>query len=397
MRVLNAFYDMAVSPCSYDFFTFLFSSELCRVRRKLDAIKLVIVHGPDNFFRDDQIRTLEQNKTFFENVIVPGISLLPTCTSFMWMKREELNFSQIDPTFVFPRGYKPTNPVPEYIGNDLVASRIRGDTPSFLDAPSYAKKFAQDFITSIGMNKPIITLTTREISRDNQNSTRTISHNVWREAFQKLSKNFTPVVIRDSFHCHDEPLFEEIIECPQASVHLPFRLALYEKARMNFSKNTGPALLLFYGRTNATYFNKFDNDVIAVSQTWFENNYGITEGGQYPMTTLSKKYCWEPETSFAIENFAHNSSESSQHVLELNELDRSDDAKLSIVTASRVLIKNIRHELMREDVLLHKMIKDLILKFNLDFDLNESLLKLNKDMFPPGTVKTLILESEKLK
>ena len=81
MNSLYCFYDMQVSPCSYDFFTFLYSAEVCRIRRGLKSIKLILVKGQNHNFRQDQIRTQDQNETFFQNVIVPGISLLPSCES----------------------------------------------------------------------------------------------------------------------------------------------------------------------------------------------------------------------------------------------------------------------------------------------------------------------------
>ena len=71
MKTLVCFYDMAVSPCSYDFFTFMYSAEICRIRRSLDDINLILVQGLKNKFRNDEIRSDEQNQTFFDNVILP--------------------------------------------------------------------------------------------------------------------------------------------------------------------------------------------------------------------------------------------------------------------------------------------------------------------------------------
>ena len=89
MSTLYCFYDMEVSPASYDFFTFLHSAEICRLRRGFGSIKLILVKGSNFDFRHDEIRTRSQNETFFQNVILPGISLLPSCDSFMWLPREE--------------------------------------------------------------------------------------------------------------------------------------------------------------------------------------------------------------------------------------------------------------------------------------------------------------------
>ena len=109
-------------------------------------MKLIIVHGTKEYFRDDQIRSIDQNKTFFHNVIIPGIALLPSCNSFMWIRREEINLQDLDPTFIFPRGYAPLQPVSEYVAHELVCARIRNDEVSYLKAPDYAKKIVNEFI-----------------------------------------------------------------------------------------------------------------------------------------------------------------------------------------------------------------------------------------------------------
>ena len=62
---LKCFYDFAVSPASYDFFTFLISAEICRKRRGFESISLFFIKGPVSGFRQDKIRTIEQNLTFF--------------------------------------------------------------------------------------------------------------------------------------------------------------------------------------------------------------------------------------------------------------------------------------------------------------------------------------------
>ena len=142
MKTLFCFYDMAVSPCSYDFFTFLYSAEICRIRRGLSDIKLIFVHGTEGKFRKDNIRTQQQNETFFNNVILPGISLLPSCESFMWLNRQEISFQSLPAQNIFPRGYTLNQPTSEYVAHALVASLLRKDTPGFLKAPSYSRKIA---------------------------------------------------------------------------------------------------------------------------------------------------------------------------------------------------------------------------------------------------------------
>ena len=390
MKILHCFYDMEKSPCSYDFFTFLYSAEICRKRRGLNSIKLMVVHGNDDLFRLDNIRSQEQNKQFFQNVIIPGISLLPHCESFMWVARKDLTKQELDPTYVFPRGYVPQNPVAAYVGDDLVSCLIREDMPSFLTAPNYAKKLAQEFIDSVSDGKPVITLTTREIGRDDINKKRKILQHVWKEALHRLKNEFTPVIVRDTYFCNQPPLIDGIVECPQASIHLPLRMALYEKSFLNFTKNCGPAVLTLYGKTNVVYFNSFDNEVHATSQAWYESVYGITAGGCFPMTTISKRFCWDEESVSAILSLTMDTNLELLESMSTNKLNRLEDITLSVLTATRYLIRSIRRNVLPEDVLLYKKISEIIDKHGIKFNLEQSLIKIDETICPEDMISTLI-------
>ena len=51
---LTSFYDLAVTPCSFDFFSYLVNAEICRKRRGLSSIRLIFVKGPNKGFRQDK-------------------------------------------------------------------------------------------------------------------------------------------------------------------------------------------------------------------------------------------------------------------------------------------------------------------------------------------------------
>jgi len=386
---------MAVSPCSYDFFTFLYSAQICKKRRGLETIKLIFVHGTKNNFRDDNLRTDEQNKTFFENVIIPGISLLKDCDSFMWIKRSDINLENVDPTNIFPRGYSPVKPVSEYLPGELIAAQIRNDKPSLLRAPDYALKLAQDYLSITSKGKPVITLTTRELERENNNRTRNIKKSEWHAALKDISKDFTPIVIRDTGKSHDNQLFEGIAECPQAAVHLPFRMALYSSAYLNFTKNAGPSLLLLYGECNTIFLSEYDNDVTALSEDWFKNHFGMDGNSQYPMTTVSKKFVWGKEDRKNIVNFCYENNQKEISSTELNRFSSSENVKASIIAAVRHLIKVMQYNLMLEDVKLYREIEKLNQNYRVFSNLQEDLLKIEKENLPQGTISTLIKEASK--
>ena len=162
---LYCFYDMEVSPCSYDFFSFLYSAEICRVRRNLKKINMALVQGPNRKYRsDNNYRSFERNETFFNNVISPGLTVLPSISSYSWQPRESMDINGIPEWNKFPRGYSETKPFPAYLSRELVAANS-GDKPGRFVAPDYARKLVNDFINSRIGSKPFITITARELDR----------------------------------------------------------------------------------------------------------------------------------------------------------------------------------------------------------------------------------------
>ena len=84
-KKLNCFYDLSVAPCSYDFFAFLISAELHRIRNHFDNLSLIFLPGPNHGYKEDIHRSFEQNDNFFKNVLLPGPLLLPSCNSVIWL------------------------------------------------------------------------------------------------------------------------------------------------------------------------------------------------------------------------------------------------------------------------------------------------------------------------
>ena len=397
MKTLFCFYDMAVSPCSYDFFTFLYSAEICRVRRGLSNIKLIFVHGPEGKYRKDNIRTFEQNEIFFNNVIIPGTSVLPSCESFMWDERQGISFQSLAAHNIFPRGYTLNQPTAEYVANELVASLFRKDPPGFLEAPSYARKIAEQITNSRAGSAPYVTLTVREIERDNANNTRTINYDVWSDAITKLKeRGIETIVVRDTSHAFCPALFPNTLEAPEASVHLPTRLALYENALLNFTKNNGPGVLQLYSKARSMIFNSFDDDVIALSRKWYSSNYGMCHGDQYPMTTKSTKVIWDNETPAAIIQGADEAMNASENNIELNSFTNIENVKSSLIVAWRHLASQLCYGLMQEDILLFTGIKETNTQFKFFDSVEEPLLELSGEKLSREVVRELFAKSDEV-
>lgn len=355
---LYCIYDMEVSPCSYDFLTFLYTAEVCRIRRKLEKIKLYIVKATHGDFRQDTIRSTIQNENYFNNVIIPGISLLGSCVSFSWSSREELTWLKVtNETQIFPRGYSVEKPTAEYTSRELVASKIRGDKIGALKAPEYAANLAKKFHQSLD-GKNFITVTLRELEREDPGDIRKMKIDVWKSIFKKIKKmDIIPVIIRDTQNLFNEPLFEDAVELSLASLHLPFRVAIYEKALLNFVKSNGPVVTLLFGNAPGVILLEFDNKVISCSENWFNGNFGMVRGSQFPMQTKNTICIWGNEDEPLITDLIEISKQNLVPFDSGDEFNNEGNLIASLKTAISHLLYCVQFNILEEDISLFKAIK----------------------------------------
>ena len=388
MKYLHCYYDMSVAPCSYDFFSFFMHCEIARIRRNLDHIFLHFIKGPKNEFRQDNLRSDSQNLTFFLNVIIPGLSVLKSCKKFEWVEREEISGVPANPDLIFPRGYHPQKPVADYVGNDFALSRVRGDLPGYFQAPPFAREFASQWISRF-KEKKIVTLTVRELERDDVGGTRSIDKEIWETFFEYLKTlDFEPVVLRDTHYAFTgKKIFQNAVECPEGSLSVAFRLALYEASEYNFFKNNGPQLLAFFCDTRSADFLKFDNNVTALSENWFNNNFGMKIDCDYPMTRKKIKFVWKNEdVSLIKELFETRNTQNSQ---QLNDFYDLEHLALTIGVAMRKFLNDLTlSPLLAEDVQFMKALAKADDKFpNLKIpDLKELINKHSDQMFEKNLI-----------
>jgi hypothetical protein len=378
-------YDLSVSPCSYDFFQFLVSAELHRKRYGFASIQLIFLPGPKNGYRQDSIRTDEQNEMFFKNVILPGTSVLPSITSVLqYDNRSDFILPQRPLHAIYPRGFKVIAPVADYVLSGVAAGFFRGEGVAIFEAPGYAKDIASKMLAKIGGDKKIVTLTTRELARDDS-GTRTIQKEVWRDFFATIDRNiFQPVIIRDTATAFtSDPFFNDIPEINAASIHLPLRLAKYEESYLNYFKNNGPAVFGYYSRANAIIFNEFDDKHIALSADWHKNNYGMNRGSQNPLPLQNIKIVYGVETVDVLkEALAGRIAKLNCEITDVNPFKDADNMVLTLLTSLNYMVQNLKFGVLPEDAFTVKIAQQVIKNHNLDWDLESFITELESKGWP---------------
>ncbi len=295
---LTAFYDLSVSPASYDFFTFLQLADLFRIRSGLKYIKVVFVPGDVNGFRGDKFKPLHVNQMMVRNVLIPGVSLLPSCKSYHLLeRRDEASEFYSVATHIFPRAYTVDRPLPDYLYPALNAAHLRGEDISLFTAPEDWHRQARSYISSQANGKKLVTLTIRNCS---YHATHKRQNNVaeWRKFLNGLdTRIYHPVIIPDAESPFDVPVelaeFDVLVE---ASMCLLFRMAIYENAHVNLFIPNGPFVCAKFSKSNALLFKVIADDCVSTTEDWFKRMNGTRIGDQLAFMHQSKKYVWEEDT-----------------------------------------------------------------------------------------------------
>ena len=144
-----------------------------RIRNDFESINLIFLPGPKNGYRADELRTDFQNEQFFQNVILPGIALLPSIRSFAKLStRQDFISHKFPDNNIFPRGYCIKNPLTDYVMHGIVTSRMRDEKPVFFSPPKYAIDIARKM--SEGSPNDVVGNMQKQIDDLNQSSDKLI-------------------------------------------------------------------------------------------------------------------------------------------------------------------------------------------------------------------------------
>ena len=293
---LYCFYDLEVSPPSYDFFTYMQLAELHRKRHNLSNLFFVFVPGPKDGFRDDALeKTIAQRYTMMRNVVIPSCWLLPSCKGIAWLQHEdEANlFFEKAKGHVFPRGYSPQARVGDYLWQGIVAAYLRNETFTTLREPPEYQRMVSSLFPDIA-EKKLITVTIREVP---YHTGRNTNFQVWLSFLKTLdTSKYKIVIIPDTDNLSND-VFEGFEYCKIASINVLFRTAIYRKAYLNMFHNNGPASAAIFSNSPLLSIQKVDTDGVSTTP-WFHDVVAIDpdEHHQHAMWKRNQRLVWGPDT-----------------------------------------------------------------------------------------------------
>ena len=315
-QTLYAFYDLAVSPATYDFLTFLILTEHERQRLGCSAVHLVFVPGHEAGFRTGDLGTYrrigarqyntESLRWRLRNILLPGSWLLPACrqVTACATREEAYTIRKCLAKRIFPADYDLHTPRPFYGWRHFFDYTERSPFVASLAAPPQARAYVDQWQDRCTDGRKIITITLRECPYE---PGRNSNLSAWGAFIKTLDQAvYYPVIIRDMDTAF-APLpadLQEVPVFPEAVWNLEIRAALYEAGYLNLYVNNGPAMVSLFNRTTRMLIFKIITESCGATSSAYFHSAGITPGAQYRILTPYQKLIWsDDQTKVLVREF----------------------------------------------------------------------------------------------
>ncbi len=306
-NVLYAFYDLAVSPATFDIVKFLVLAELRRQEIGCGSLHIVIVPGPAGGFRTGDIELyrirgarhhgIDYMRWRLRNILVPCCCLIPSCQQItVCTSREEAQAFQASlAKHVFPSRYTPHFPNEKHALKHFVAVASYGKVLPTIQATPEALRFVSDWIQLKAGERKIITINLRESQYELDRNSNLKAWSMFARSLDQAI--YYPVFIRD-IEAAFKPLPSELDGLTifaEASWNIELRVALYELSYLNMSVNSGMnALCLYNRRVRCLTFKMLTPSSGSTTEEFFRSQ-GVEPGSQLQATTPYQRLIWEDD------------------------------------------------------------------------------------------------------
>lgn len=297
---LVVFYDLDVSPITYDFLWALVIGELRRIELNLTTVHVVFVPGRDDGLREEipeyeKVVDAESRRWRLHHILYPICSLLASCTAITLSptRRHAALIRAACPGRFYPADYHTVFPTAHKPNDGLIRLR-NGASPGVLSAPVQALRYIDQWLACRAQGRRVVCITLRAYEF---NAARNSNLRAWLEFARSLDKKrYLPILIPDTNDAlRTQPELEGVTAFPIAAIDVHLRAALYQRSWLNMGVSGGPmALCWFLHNCRYALFNLRVPGVDVASDEYFRTQ-GYEVGAGLPNASLSQRWIWEPD------------------------------------------------------------------------------------------------------
>ncbi|ESP90414.1 hypothetical protein [Pseudoalteromonas luteoviolacea] len=272
--ILYAIYDLGSSIATFDATNFAVLAEAKRIELGKKHIHFIVV-PKRNFQQSIRLHAVHAEDDVnwrVNHILNPLFQCIKSTTGISYLNaREELSGILGESAHVFPSNFSLQHTQPQMGYPEIIAQTQKGVDVAHLEAPATAKRLVDNYIQHHCADKQIITITMREYNMHEQ---RNSSADGWSKFLAELDTDkYYPIIIRDTYQA-TTPIAESlshIEQFPLASMDLTVRVALYQRAFLNFSIPTGPAYMFYFIKPcPSIVFRTFNEEHFSTSKVTVE-------------------------------------------------------------------------------------------------------------------------------
>lgn len=278
--MIKAIWDLQLGPVTFDFAMYLARLDCYRqLHDPMGGIDLTIrVEGFRLSSLRDQAMAAIEKRWRLKNIILGLCDLLPSIQSLTVTDEDRGPFD-------FPPEYNKGRI--EYYARSITTLFNQGASPAVMIAPA----FATQLVAKMG---PYVTLTLRT---SHYFPTRNVDLNDWFRFYTYLREHGIKVIVipdqEDAIGARAYAQFKWAT-FSEASMDIGLRLALYERAIMNFGSANGPVAVAFLSTAPMIQFDQLRGDTVPATMWERMNNFGV--GGQFPWSLPTQRMMWVDST-----------------------------------------------------------------------------------------------------
>ena len=306
-NVLYAFYDLEVSPTTFDITAFLVLAELERNTIGCSTLHIIIVPSSDEGFCSNDLERYHRSGESsynsdtlhwrLRNILVPCCWLIPSCQNItVCTSREEAQGIENSLVkHVFPKQYTVCSPVENYDAKHIIdAVSQKAFLPSIQATPQ-ARFFVSTWIQTNVAERKLITINLRDCAY--QLGKNSIAKQ-WGSFANSLDPAiYCPVVIRDIDAAFKpvSPEFKGIHIFPEIVWNLELRAALYELSYLNMFVGNGPDAMCCYNRKTRFIKLRTSASSLGGASEQYLKSCAMRSGTQLKWATPFQRLAWEDD------------------------------------------------------------------------------------------------------
>ena len=301
---LVAFYDLQVSPVTYDFAWFLVAADLERRRRQMARLHVVVVSGetwasgPESAEYLSVVNAGARRQRLFD-ILIPLTELMPSVGGVTAIEDRAVADRFWDSAHgrVFPADYSPALPYLSVPFPMMVTGAAQNgeDVPS-LCVPEAACRWVETWRSQFCGGRPLVTITIRDFDYQPKRNSNIAD---WVAFGGELrSEGFAVAVVPDMGRSLDSRAMGQFGDLPvliEPAWHLIFRAALYEAAAVNLGVNTGPMALNWLNRRCKYISFKMVLDDEQGSSIEFQRSLGLDPSEPFPFAKPHQVLCMDAD------------------------------------------------------------------------------------------------------